>query len=221
MPEKNETNKVRLIGEVISEFTFNHEVFGEKFYFVSLSVTRLSGQVDVIPISISERLMDISKDYRGTTMEVLGQFRSYNRHDGEKSHLILFVFAQEVRLLEEPAGYTGTNQTFLDGYICKKPIYRRTPMGREIADMLLAVNRLCRKTDYIPCIVWGRNARYASGFDVGSHVCVEGRIQSREYMKKLSETECEKHVAYEVSVSKYLDNRRSLEKGEDDGGAVA
>ena len=94
MPEKNETNKVRLIGEVVSEFTFNHEVFGEKFYFVSLSVTRLSGQVDVIPISISERLMDISKDYRGTTMEVLGQFRSYNRHDGEKSHLILFVFAQ-------------------------------------------------------------------------------------------------------------------------------
>lgn len=94
-------------------------------------------------------------------------------------------------------------------------------MGREIADMLLAVNRLCRKTDYIPCIVWGRNARYASGFDVGSHVCVEGRIQSREYMKKLSETECEKHVAYEVSVSKYLDNRRSLEKGEDDGGGVA
>ena len=183
MPEKNETNKVRLIGEVVSEFTFNHEVFGEKFYFVSLSVTRLSGQVDVIPISISERLMDISKDYRGTTMEVLGQFRSYNRHDGEKSHLILFVFAQEVRLLEEPAGYTGTNQTFLDGYICKKPIYRRTPMGREIADMLLAVNRLCRKTDYIPCIVWGRNARYASGFNVGSHVCVEGRIQSREYMK--------------------------------------
>ena len=125
MPEKNETNKVRLIGEVISEFTFNHEVFGEKFYFVSLSVTRLSGQVDVIPISISERLMDISKDYRGTTMEVLGQFRSYNRHDGEKSHLILFVFAQEVRLLEEPAGYTGTNQIFLDGYICKKPIYRQ------------------------------------------------------------------------------------------------
>lgn len=221
MPEKNETNKVRLIGEVVSEFTFNHEVFGEKFYFVSLSVTRLSGQVDVIPISIPERLMDISKDYRGTTMEVLGQFRSYNRHDGEKSHLILFVFAQEVRLLEEPAGYTGTNQTFLDGYICKKPIYRRTPMGREIADMLLAVNRLCRKTDYIPCIVWGRNARYASGFDVGSHVCVEGRIQSREYMKKLSETECEKRVAYEVSVSKYLDNRRSLEKGEDDGGGVA
>lgn len=112
MPEKNETNKVSLIGEVVSEFTFNHEVFGEKFYFVSLSVTRLSGQVDVVPVSISERLMDISKDYRGMTMEVLGQFRSYNRHDGEKSHLILFVFAQEVRLSEESAGYTGTNQIF-------------------------------------------------------------------------------------------------------------
>lgn len=221
MPEKNETNKVSLIGEVVSEFTFNHEVFGEKFYFVSLSVTRLSGQVDVVPVSISERLMDISKDYRGMTMEVLGQFRSYNRHDGEKSHLILFVFAQEVRLSEESAGYTGTNQIFLDGYICKKPIYRRTPLGREIADMLLAVNRLCGKTDYIPCIVWGRNARYGSRFGVGSHVCVEGRIQSREYMKKLSETECEKRVAYEVSVSKYLDNRRSLEKGEDDGGGAA
>lgn len=218
MPEKNESNKVSLIGEVVSEFTFNHEVFGEKFYFVSLSLTRLSGQVDVVPVSISERLMDISKDYRGMTMEVIGQFRSYNRRDGEKSHLILFVFAQEVRLLEESVGYTGTNQIFLDGYICKKPIYRRTPLGREIADMLLAVNRPYGRTDYIPCIVWGRNARYASGFDVGSHVCVEGRIQSREYMKKLSETECEKRVAYEVSVSKFLDNRR---KGEDDGGRAA
>ena len=213
---------MRPIGEVISEFTFNHEAFGEKFYFVSLSVTRLSGQVDVIPTSISERLMDISK--------------RLSRHDDGGAWTVSFlqpprrrkkpfdtvrVRTGEVRLPEEPAGYTGTNQTFLDGYICKKPIYRRTPMGREIADMLLAVNRLCRKTDYIPCIVWGRNARYASGFDVGSHVCVEGRIQSREYMKKLSETECEKHVAYEVSVSKYLDNRRSLEKGEDDGGGVA
>lgn len=221
MPEKNETNKVRLIGEVISEFTFNHEVFGERFYFVNLSVARLSGQVDVIPVSISERLMDVSKDYRDMMMEVIGQFRSFNHRDGERSHLILFVFAQKVQILEESAEYAGTNQICLDGYICKKPIYRQTPLGREIADMLLAVNRLCGKTDYIPCIVWGRNARYGSRFGVGSHVCVEGRIQSREYMKKLSETECEKRVAYEVSVSKYLDNRRSLEKGEDDGGGAA
>lgn len=114
MPEKNETNKVRLIGEVISKFTFNHEVFGERFYFVNLSVARLSGQVDVIPVSISERLMDVSKDYRDMMMEVIGQFRSFNHRDGERSHLILFVFAQKVQILEESAEYAGTNQICLD-----------------------------------------------------------------------------------------------------------
>ena len=197
-----ENNKVSVIGEVVSEFTFSHEVFGEGFYLVSLAVSRLSDQVDVIPLMISERLLDVSKDYRGMTMEAIGQFRSYNRHEGAKNRLVLSVFVREIHFLEEFTDYTKTNQIFLEGYICKEPIYRKTPLGREIADMLLAVNRPYGKSDYIPCIAWGRNARYASGFGVGSYVCVWGRVQSREYTKKLSETECEKRVAYEVSVSK-------------------
>lgn len=197
-----ENNKVSVIGEVVSEFTFSHEVFGEGFYIADLAVSRLSDQVDVIPLMISERLLDVSKDYRGMTMEAIGQFRSYNRHEGAKNRLVLSVFVREIHFLEEFTDYTKTNQIFLEGYICKEPIYRKTPLGREIADMLLAVNRPYGKSDYIPCIAWGRNARYASGFDVGSHVCVWGRVQSREYTKKLSETECEKRVAYEVSVSK-------------------
>ena len=197
-----ENNKVSVIGEVVSEFTFSHEVFGEGFYTADLAVSRLSDQVDVIPLMISERLLDVSKDYRGMTMEAIGQFRSYNRHEGAKNRLVLSVFVREIHFLEEFTDYTKTNQIFLEGYICKEPIYRKTPLGREIADMLLAVNRPYGKSDYIPCIAWGRNARYASGFGVGSHVCVWGRVQSREYTKKLSETECEKRVAYEVSVSK-------------------
>ena len=197
-----ENNKVSVIGEVVSEFTFSHEVFGEGFYIADLAVSRLSDQVDVIPLMISERLLDVSKDYRGMTMEAIGQFRSYNRHEGAKNRLVLSVFVREIHFLEEFTDYTKTNQIFLEGYICKEPIYRKTPLGREIADMLLAVNRPYGKSDYIPCIAWGRNARYASGFGVVSHVCVWGRVQSREYTKKLSETECEKRVAYEVSVSK-------------------
>ena len=183
-----ENNKVSVIGEVISGFTFSHEVFGEGFYLVDLAVNRLSEQTDIIPLMISERLLDVTKDYVGCTMEAIGQFRSYNRHEGSKNRLVLSIFVREVN--------------FLDGYICKAPIYRKTPLGREIADILLAVNRPYGKSDYIPCIAWGRNARYASGFEVGVRVRVWGRVQSREYTKKLSETECEKRVAYEVSVSK-------------------
>ena len=197
-----ENNKVSVIGEVVSEFTFSHEVFGEGFYIADLAVSRLSDQVDVIPLMISERLLDVSKDYRGMTMEAIGQFRSYNRHEGAKNRLVLSVFVREIHFLEEFTDYTKTNQIFLEGYICKEPIYRKTPLGREIADLLLAVNRPYGKSDYIPCICWGRNARYASAFAVGGHVLIWGRIQSREYMKRLSETEMEKRTAYEVSVSK-------------------
>ena len=157
-----ENNKVSVIGEVVSEFTFSHEVFGEGFYIADLAVSRLSDQVDVIPLMISERLLDVSKDYRGMTMEAIGQFRSYNRHEGAKNRLVLSVFVREIHFLEEFTDYTKTNQIFLEGYICKEPIYRKTPLGREIADMLLAVNRPYGKSDYIPCIAWGRNARYAS-----------------------------------------------------------
>ncbi len=197
-----ENNKVSVIGEVVSEFTFSHEVFGEGFYLVSLAVSRLSDQVDVIPLMVSERLLDVKQDYRGQTVEAIGQFRSYNCHEGVKNRLVLSVFVRELNFLEDFTDCTKTNQIYLDGYICKEAIYRKTPLGREIADLLLAVNRPYGKSDYIPCIAWGRNARYASGFAVGSRVRVWGRVQSREYTKKLSETQCEKRVAYEVSVSK-------------------
>ena len=169
---------------------------------VELSVNRLSEQADIIPLMVSERLVDVHKDYSGLTMEAIGQFRSYNRHEEQKNRLILSVFVREVEFISEEPDGAKTNSVLLDGYICKQPIYRKTPLGREIADLLLAVNRPYGKSDYIPCICWGRNARYASAFEVGEHVQVLGRIQSREYVKRLSETETEKRTAYEVSVSK-------------------
>ena len=197
-----ENNKVSVIGEIVSGFSFSHEVFGAGFYMVDVAVSRLSQQADVIPLMISERLVDVSRDYTGQTVEAIGQFRSYNRHEGVKNRLMLSVFVREIHFIEEFTDYTKTNQIFLDGYICKLPIYRKTPLGREIADLLLAVNRPYGKSDYIPCISWGRNARYAAGFSVGTRVRIWGRVQSREYTKKLSDTECEKRVAYEVSISK-------------------
>ena len=154
-----ENNRVTVIGTIVSDFTFSHAVFGEGFYLVDLSVNRLSEQADVIPLMVSERLMDVTRDYRGCTIEADGQFRSYNRHEGVKNRLVLSVFVREVQFLEEFTDYTKTNQIFLDGYICKEPIYRKTPLGREIADLLVAVNRPYGKSDYIPCIAWGRNAR--------------------------------------------------------------
>ena len=203
MSEKTiENNKVSVIGKIVSDFTFSHEVFGEGFYLVDLEVNRLSDQADVIPLMISERLVDVTGNYLGCTVEAIGQFRSYNRHEGSKNRLVLSVFVREIHFMEEFTDYTKTNQIFLDGYICKTPIYRKTPLGREIADILLAVNRPYGKSDYIPCICWGRNARFASGFEVGGHTQIWGRIQSREYMKKIDETESERRIAYEVSVSK-------------------
>ena len=169
---------------------------------VDLSVSRLSDFVDFIPVMISERLIDVNADYTGCYVYIGGQFRSFNRHEEHKNKLVLSVFAREIEFLDELWESTKTNQIFLDGYICKEPVYRKTPLGREIADLLLAVNRPYGKSDYIPCICWGRNARYASGFQVGDRCLVWGRIQSREYMKKVSEDEIERRVAYEVSVSK-------------------
>ena len=169
---------------------------------VDVLVKRLSDSSDRIPVMVSERLIDVTKDYEGEFVQIGGQFRSYNRHDEKKNRLVLSVFAREVSFVEEETDKAKTNQIFLDGYICKMPIYRKTPLGREIADMLIAVNRPYGKSDYIPCICWGRNARFASGFEVGGHIQVWGRIQSREYVKKISEMETEKRVAYEVSVSK-------------------
>ena len=169
---------------------------------VDVKVQRLSESFDIIPVMVSERLLDVSDDYKGMLISVSGQFRSYNRHEERKNRLVLSVFAREIDFVDEIEESARTNQIFLDGYICKEPIYRKTPLGREIADLLLAVNRPYGKSDYIPCICWGRNARYASNFNVGERCAIWGRIQSREYMKKLDEENVERRVAFEVSVSK-------------------
>ncbi|MGN0292191.1 MAG: single-stranded DNA-binding protein [Lachnospiraceae bacterium] len=197
-----ENNQVTIIGEIVSDFEFSHEVYGEGFYLVDVSVSRLSDSVDYIPLMVSERLIDVTQNYIGETISVSGQFRSYNRHEEKKNRLILSVFVRELEFVDEIEDDVKSNQIYLDGYICKEPIYRKTPLGREIADLLVAVNRSYGKSDYIPCICWGRNARYASSFEVGSHVEVYGRIQSREYIKKIGEDQTEKRVAYEVSVNK-------------------
>ncbi len=205
-----QNNSVTLIGEVVSGFTFSHEVRGEAFYVVNLAVKRLSEQADIIPLTISERLIDVTTDCMGRTLEVAGQFRSFNQQGENKKRLILSVFVRDVFFLEEEyTDYTKTNLIKLNGFLCKLPVYRETPLGREIADLLLAVNRPYGKSDYIPCIAWGRNAKYASGLFVGTRLEISGRIQSREYTKKLSETNIVTHTAYEVSVS-------NLEVSEDD-----
>ena len=197
-----ENNQVTIIGEIAGKFVFSHEVFGEGFYMVDVLVRRLSNSEDQIPLMISERLLDVTQDYTGEYIMVNGQFRSYNRHEEKKNRLVLSVFVRELEFLDEIDENEKTNQIFLDGYICKEPIYRKTPLGREIADVLLAVNRSYGKSDYIPCICWGRNARFASGFTVGSHIQIMGRVQSREYVKRVDEETVEHRVAYEVSVSK-------------------
>ena len=197
-----ENNQVTVMGEIVSDFSFSHEIFGEGFYMVDVKVQRLSESYDVIPVMMSERLIDVTADYKGMLVCVNGQFRSYNRHEEHRNKLVLSVFAREIEFVEEVEESAKSNQIFLDGYICKAPIYRKTPLGREIADVLLAVNRPYGKSDYIPCICWGRNARYAGNFQVGDRCLIWGRIQSREYMKKLDEEKVEKRVAFEVSVSK-------------------
>ena len=202
-----ENNQVSIMGKIDTPFQFSHQVFGEGFYMTDLLVKRLSDSEDRIPVMVSERLVDVTQDYVGEYIEVHGQFRSYNRHEEKKNRLVLSVFARELKFVEEDDGSIAANQIFMDGYICKPPVYRKTPFGREIADLLLAVNRPYGKSDYIPCICWGRNARYASAFAVGGHVLIWGRIQSREYVKRIDENETERRIAYEVSVSKleYID----------------
>lgn len=191
-----ENNQATLIGTIESKFEFSHETYGEKFYTMQVSAKRLSVTKDILPVMVSERLIDVTQDYTGEMVEVYEQFRSYNKHDDKHSKLILFVFAREIKFAEE--GTYHTNNILLDGFICKPPVYRKTPNGREIADILLAVNRPHGISDYIPCICWGRDARYIGGCEVGDNILLQGRIQSREYTKKV-ETEVEKRTAYEVS----------------------
>lgn len=193
-------NQAVLAGEVVSQYQFSHEVFGEGFYVVYLKVARLSEAGDVIPILVSDRLVDIQEPVLGRRLEAKGQFRSYNKHEENQNHLILSLFAREVRFLEEDEECQKPNSIYLDGFICKPPVYRMTPLGREIADLLVAVNRAYGKSDYIPCICWGRNARYAGNLPVGTRVSIYGRIQSREYQKKLNDQTVITKTAYEVSI---------------------
>lgn len=202
MPEHNmENNQVTLTGKVVSDFTFSHELYGEKFYEFDLEVIRLSDTTDVLPLTISERL--INKDLvPGALVDVVGQFRSYNNYKGNGSKLKLTVFVREVTIFAGDSENKNPNEIILDGFICKKPICRKTPFGREIADVILAVNRSYNKSDYIPVITWGRNAKFSEQLEIGDNVKFWGRIQSRPYEKKLEDGTVIKKVAYEVSVSK-------------------
>ena len=197
-----DNNQVSIAGEVVSEFVYSHDVFGEGFYVLEISVSRLSESNDIIPVMVSERLINVKNSYVGMFVQINGQFRSYNRHEETKNRLVLSVFAREITVFEEETEIAKPNYIFLDGYVCKQPVYRKTPLGREIADVLLAVNRPYGKSDYIPCICWGRNARFADSFAVGGRVQVWGRIQSREYQKKLENDETIIKTAFEVSVNK-------------------
>ena len=202
-----DNNHLVLVGKITDEKRFSHEIYGEKFYIFDLSVPRLSGNADTIPITISERLFKEDELTVGKKIRITGQFRSYNSYENEKNKLILTVFAKDIEFLanqeEEIVASKDlvSNEVVLIGYICKAPIYRQTPFGREIADILLAVNRAYNKSDYIPCIAWGRNARYCSKMEVGTEVKVVGRVQSRSYEKKHEDGTVEQKVAYEVSIS--------------------
>ena len=195
--EKN--NRVYLTGEIVSDATFSHEVYGEGFYEFFVKVMRLSGQADILPVTVSERLISGGELEKGKQLSAIGQFRSYNKIENGKSRLMLTVFVREL-VDEDPD--KNPNNILLSGYICKPPVYRTTPFNREIADVLVAVNRAYNKSDYIPCIAWGRNARFVKSLTVGDRIAVSGRIQSREYQKKISDTEMRTMTAYEVSVSK-------------------
>ena len=194
-----ENNKVNIAGVICSDFTYSHTLCGEKFYIADLEVERTSGNSDIIPIMVSDRMIKI-EDLTGVSVEITGQFRSYNKNIDGKTKLLLTVFVLEIEVLEN---FTyNNNNVELVGYICKEPIYRTTPLGKEITDVLLAVNRQCRKTDYIPCICWGRNAKYVGDLTVGTKINIAGRIQSRTFTKKIDEDTYEERIAYELSASK-------------------
>ena len=193
-----------MVGKVTSEKKFSHEIYGESFYIFDLEVARLSGNADIIPITISERLILEKELEIGDRVEIEGQFRSYNSYENEKNRLILTVFAKDIKYLteeEENLAEKVSNEVTLVGYICKKPIYRQTPFGREISDILLAVNRAYNKSDYIPAIAWGRNARFCQNIEVGTKVKIAGRVQSRNYEKKFEDGTTQTRTAYEVSIS--------------------
>ena len=197
----SQNNSLILVGKVTSEKEFSHEIYGESFYSFNLEIPRLSGTSDIIPITISERLMTNFDLQIGKEVVVEGQFRSYNTYEDTKSRLLLTVFVKEIREKSEEEEIKVPNEVQLLGHICRKPIYRKTPFGREISDILLAVNRAYNKSDYIPCIAWGRNARFCSDMETGTEIKIIGRVQSRAYEKKYEDGTVENKTAYEVSVS--------------------
>lgn len=192
-------NHVLLKGKIKELPTYSHTVMGEGFFEMYIEVLRLSEEVDVLPVTISERL--ISEFKIGDEIGIVGQFRSYNKIEDTKSKLMLTIFVKE---LVNPDEISEINQINLVGYICKEPIYRTTPFGREICDVLLAVNRAYNKSDYLPCIAWGRNARFVRDLGVGEKLEVQGRIQSRKYQKRIDENTSETRVAYEISLSSVM-----------------
>lgn len=195
----NENNHAEVAGEIICELEFSHEFLGEKFYKTLVRTERLNGFFDDVPTMISERLLEKTIDYTGSFIEIKGQFRSYNKRENEKNHLMLILFAREILFLESNDKKESRNVVFLEGTICKEPIYRITPKGREITDVMLAVNGIYNKSSYIPLIVWGRDAMYISRFTVGSKIAIKGRIQNRQY-QKMTDDGMEVKTAYEVSV---------------------
>lgn len=199
--EQMNNNKVILSGKIISEPVFSHETFGEGFYDIELSVPRLSEHCDIVPVTVSEKLMTKEQFEVGKNVSIKGQFRSYNKIVDNKSRLMLTVFAREVLEYDESM---NPNIIELVGYICKPPVYRTTPFKREICDILVAVNRAYNKSDYLPCIAWGRNAKYIKDAGIGTKVELVGRIQSREYQKRINDEEIQNKTAYEISISKII-----------------
>lgn len=199
---ENINNEVHLAGEVDTTPVFSHEVYGEKFLTFVLKVPRLSNISDFINVTVSERLISIKSLMVGDFIEIDGQFRSYNNYSQVGNKLVLTVFARDIKTEADEDDVKNPNYIYLNGFVCKKPVYRVTPFGREITDLLIAVNRAYNKSDYMPCIAWGRNARYSSDLEIGTNIKIWGRIQSREYQKKLSETETVTKTAFEISISK-------------------
>ena len=200
---ENSNNFIDVGGRIISDFVFSHEIYGEGFYRFDVEIGRLSGAGDVLPVTVSERIVDKDAMLIGQLIRVNGQIRSYNNYveADKRNKLVLTVFARDIELIAD-LPEQNPNDVYLDGFLCKPAIYRTTPFGREISDLLLAINRSYNKSDYIPCITWGRNARYASKLTVGDRVRIWGRMQSRIYQKKLENGEVLEKTAFEVSVSK-------------------
>lgn len=196
-----ENNKVTICGKVVSEPEYSHEVYEEIFYTFLLDTKRLSETSDIIKITVSEKFLTGRGISIGDKVRIEGQFRSYNNFTNIGNRLILTVFVKDIEFISEYDD-ENINSIYLNGYICKQPVYRTTPFGREIADILLAVNRSYNKSDYIPCIAWGRNAKYAENLKIGDNVKIKGRIQSREYQKRMGENEVQNKTAYEVSVAR-------------------